>query len=122
MSVNVAVWDAVQDTLGVDITAALITGQARICKARAKFFEYDADPQNAPVEVIKRFNFVTKIVFLLEGSYNDFGIQRWFLRKRAQLDDASPLEILKGDWDPQDPEPQKVLKLAKETYGGQSAT
>lgn len=122
MDLFVTLWNNVRNILGFDLLALLITGQEKTRAARADLFVYDAKPRSAPDEVIERFYFVTKIVVNLEGSFNDFGIQRWFMRKRVQLNGLSPAQILKGDWHPGDEGPQKVLKLAEETHWGHSAT
>ncbi len=121
-SVHTGSWDNVLEVLGIDLTSLLITGEENIGVARRKLLEYDNDPHNLPDEVAERFNFISKTLKYLAGSFNDKGLHDWFLRKRAQLNDLRPTDILKGNWKPEDPEPQKVLKLAEETYGGQSAT
>ena len=121
-SVHTGSWDNVQDTLGFDLTSLLITGEEDLGAARRKLFEYDEDPHSLPEEVAERFNFIAKILNYLAGSFNDFGMKRWFLRKRAQLNGLRPMDILKGNWKPEDPEPQKVLALAEALSRPQDAT
>ena len=52
------------------------------------------------------------IVTDLAGSYNDFGIRRWFRRARAALGGKTPVETLSGDRDPDSEAPRKVRELA----------
>ena len=60
-----------------------------------------------------QLNFLAQLIIFLFGGYNKTGIRQWFRRKRKQLDNKSPGEILSGEWNPQDIEPQKVLALAR---------
>lgn len=123
MKINYAAWDNLQDCLGFDMMAILICGSGAIARLRSYLFEYDEDPNRFALEEVKaRFNFVVKITNALAGSYNDAGIRRWFFRERAQLQGSSPLDVLSGNWKPEEEGPQKVLALAKELAGPQNAT
>jgi hypothetical protein len=54
----------------------------------------------------------------LEGTYNAYGIRRWFQRPRAALDGQAPQDRLKGDWDPVDDTIQPLMALAQSaTFG-----
>ena len=64
-------------------------------------------------DVSERIYFLYKIIEHLKGAYTDQGIQRWFLRERAQLEKKSPLQYLGQAWKPQDEYAKKVLELAK---------
>lgn len=65
-----------------------------------------------PDHIAARLHAVTLIVADLAGSYNDFGIRRWFGRSRSALSGHSPAEILTGDWGPGDAPTQQVRALA----------
>lgn len=73
-------------------------------------------------KILPRINFLYEIIIALEGVYNPLGIYRWFHRKRVLLDNKSPIDILVGDWRPEDENPQKVLKLAERLLYGQIAS
>jgi hypothetical protein len=49
----------------------------------------------------------------LEGTYNAYGIRRWFQRPRAALDGQAPHDRLNGDWDPVDNDIHPHAALAK---------
>ena len=68
-----------------------------------------------------RFKFLEKIAKVLIGAYNKRGVRSWFYRKRKQLNNRAPVEILKGEWRPLHPGPQKVLALAKSISDGNAA-
>lgn len=61
-----------------------------------------------------RVYYLSKVIEYLSGTYNTFGVQRWFLRSRGQLDRRSPLEHLlsKPDWMPDDGAAIEVARLA----------
>lgn len=73
-------------------------------------------------EVLYRIDFLYRIVIALDGIYTNLGIYRWFHRKRTQLGDKAPNDILAGDWRPEDEYPQKVLELAEWLLYGTIAT
>lgn len=66
-------------------------------------------------DVAARAAFLVQLLQHLSGTYNTFGIQRWFRRKRAQLDGCSPLEHLlsKPDWKPDNKAAIEVAELAR---------
>ena len=121
-SVHTGSWDNVQDTLGFDLMATLVTGEEDLGVARHKLAEYDVNPHDLPEEVVERFNFITKIMKHIAGSFNDYGMKRWFLRRRTQLQGISPAQVLTGDWKPNEEWPQKVLQLAETLSRPQDAT
>jgi uncharacterized protein (DUF2384 family) len=48
----------------------------------------------------------------LAGSYNEFGIRRWFQRPRSELEGRSPRDVLHGPWDPDAAGPRTLRALA----------
>jgi hypothetical protein len=75
---------------------------------------YQTGQRTTPDEVAARLHFLALTVGDLGGSYNDVGIRRWFARKRTALDGRAPADLLRGEWDPDDPGPQRVRSLARE--------
>src|SRR5207245_791005 len=74
---------------------------------------YASEDRVAPDGVAARLHHLARINANLAGGYNDFGIRRWYARRRVQLDDRSPAEILSGSWDPDADGPQRALRLAE---------
>jgi hypothetical protein len=73
---------------------------------------YRTGERPTPDHIAARLHTLTLIVADLAGSYNGFGIRRWFGRARVQLDGHSPAHLLKGEWDPTDENVVKVRNLA----------
>jgi hypothetical protein len=74
---------------------------------------YAAEERTAPDDVAARIHHLARINAHLAGGYNDFGIRRWYTRRRVQLDGMAPAEILSGAWDPEADGPQRALRLAE---------
>jgi hypothetical protein len=104
-------WGELVRVLGEPLLAAL-AGVSRTSLRR-----YAAGRRATPDGVAGRLHHVALVVGNLAGSYNDYGIRRWFERTRAQLDGRSPRAILKGAWSPDAAGPAKVLALAESLLG-----
>ena len=55
----------------------------------------------------------------LAGSYNDFGMRRWFERPRTQLGGKSPRALLGSQWTPDSKAARQVRALAAVLSGAQ---
>jgi hypothetical protein len=96
------------DVLGADLLTEL-SGASPSSLRR-----YAAGERSVPDDVAARLHHLALLISHLAGGYNDFGIRRWFLRGRAQLDGRSPGQLLRGGrWDPDDDGPQRILQLAE---------
>lgn len=84
-------------------------------------YRYRSGARDVPDEVAARAHFLATVVGELAGAYNDFGIRRWFERKRSLLRGKSPSDLLTGDWDPDDSGPRRVRELAR-SLGASAAT
>ncbi len=60
----------------------------------------------------ERLHWLSAVVADLRTAYNAFGVRRWFLRPRAQLDGQSPANELGRDWDPDGDSARRVRELA----------
>lgn len=78
---------------------------------------YRTGERPTPDDVAARLHTVVLLTADLAGSYNDFGIRRWFRRSRSALDGATPSELLAGEWSPDDDRVQKVRALAQALLG-----
>ena len=99
-------WPVLAGVLGIDLLARLVG----IAPASAR--RYLTGGRATPDVVADRLHFVALIVGDLAGSYNDFGVRRWFARPRSQLDGQAPADVLVGDWSPDDAGPRAVRALA----------
>jgi hypothetical protein len=75
---------------------------------------YQSGERTTPDAIAARLHHLALVVGDLAGSYNDIGIRRWFHRKRTLLDGRSPADLLRGEWDPDQPGPARVRDLARE--------
>jgi uncharacterized protein (DUF2384 family) len=82
---------------------------------------YNSKERETPDDVAARLHFLALLTGDLAGAYNDAGVRNWFLRKRALLDGKAPKDLLRGNWRPGDPAPERVRDLARSLTAG-SAT
>lgn len=104
-------WAPVVETLGEAELASLLN------ISETSVSRYKGGERNTPDVVASRLHFVTMVLADLAGSYNEFGMRRWFNRSRSALDGSSPKDLLTGNWDPDDEGPQRVRKLAHSVLG-----
>jgi transcriptional regulator with XRE-family HTH domain len=100
-------WPAVSRVIEVEQLASLLNVSASSLK------RYASGERDTPDEVAARLHHVALIIGDLAGAYNEVGVRRWFERKRTALDNHAPAALLSGDWNPDDPKPQKVRDLAR---------
>lgn len=74
---------------------------------------------SAPHAVEARASHLATVLQHLSGTYNAWGMRRWFGRPRAQLDGRSPLQELidAGDWTPESQAATAVATLAWASVG-----
>lgn len=69
-------------------------------------------------DMAMRVRTLAGMIFMLKGTYSDYGIGLWFHRPRAQLNNEAPVDILRGGaWDVTDPDIVIVLGLARTLMG-----
>jgi hypothetical protein len=96
---------------------AELTGTSSVSLGR-----YLAGSRKWPDLLAARIHWLALVLADLGGAYNDFGMRRWFERKRTQLGGRSPREVLGSDWDPADPDVEEVRALAAALAGAGAAT
>lgn len=104
-------WPAMVEILGDDDLAAMVNVSA------SSLSRYRSGERTTPDAVAARLHFISLVVADLAGSYNDFGIRRWFQRPRAALDDSSPRQVLVGDWNPDSQDAARIRDLARALVG-----
>lgn len=100
-------WPRLAEVFGVDHLAGLLAVSPTSVR------RYKANARATPDPIATRLHFLAMIVGDLAGAYNEFGIRRWFERKRARLRGRSPAEVLLGDWSPGDADVAEVRELAR---------
>ncbi len=99
-------WLPLIDVLGEDSLAGLV--DVSLSSVR----RYSTGERPTPDPVAVRLHALALVTTDLAGSYNAFGIRRWFGRARSALDGRSPASLLAGAWSPEDAGPQQVRALA----------
>ena len=83
-------WSSMRELLKDDLLQRVLN------VSRQSIQRYAAGDRQTPQEVADRLHAIALIASDLAGSYNEFGIRRWFERPRTQLSGKSPVAILKG--------------------------
>ncbi len=85
--------------------------------APASLRRYAAAERATPQATAERLHWLAMVVSDLAGSYNDFGMRRWFERPRTQLGGKSPRALLGARWTPDDKTALQVRALAATLSG-----
>jgi len=83
---------------------------------------YAAGARTIPDELAERLHWLALVVGDLAGAYNEIGIRRWFERPRSALGGLSPRQALGREWQPNEPMPEEVRRLAAALAGVGAAT
>lgn len=110
-------WQAVREVLADDELLASLLGIGAVSVRR-----YAKGERSCPDAVAARLHWLALVIEQLEGSYNAYGIRRWFQRPRAALEGQTPLDRLQGSWDPDDGAVQPILALARSASLGMVAS
>ena len=100
-------WPAAVELFGVDRLAELLGISV------ASLRRYAGNQRPTPDVVAARLHLIARIVAELRGAYSEVGVRRWFERSRSQLGGRSPDALLRGGWDPDGTEAERVLALAR---------
>ena len=85
--------------------------------SRASVRRYATGSRSVPDDVAGRIHFVALVSSDLAGSYNDYGLRRWWERPRTALDGRSPRTALGSRWDPDTPAAVTIGGLARQLLG-----
>lgn len=100
-------WPAMLELFGADRLAALVGVSV------ASLRRYAVGSRPTPDVVAARLHVVARIVAELRGAYSEVGVRRWFERPRSALAGRSPDAVLRGEWDPDGRDAERVLELAR---------
>ncbi len=108
-------WPSLDELFGTERLADLLG------ISPASIRRYQKGTRPTPDVVAGRLHYLATLVGDLAGAYNDFGIRRWFVRRRRLLDGKAPRDLLRGDWDPEGAEAIRIRELAR-SLGASAAT
>lgn len=108
-------WRSLEGLFGADQLSDLL--HVSVASVR----RYSSGQRQTPDLIADRLHFLATVIADLAGTYNDYGIRRWFQRSRTQLDGQSPAELLGEDWSSDSAEAKRVRELAR-SLGASSAT
>jgi hypothetical protein len=108
-------WAPARELLGDELLARLL----RISASSLR--RYAAADRRTPDEVAWRLHLVARLLAALVGSYNDYGIRRWFERRRSALDGVSPAELLERAEAEDDERLERLLAIAEQLTGAGAA-
>jgi hypothetical protein len=100
-------WAPVLRTLGEDLVATLVG--ASVSSVR----RYSSGDRATPQDVAERLHFLALSLGHLAGSYNDYGMRRWFSRPRSALDGKAPEDFMGKGFDPDSPVGERIRALAE---------
>ncbi len=109
-------WQPARELVGDELLARLVGGISQSSLRR-----YAAGVRETPDHIAWRLHVVARLLASLLGSYNGYGVRRWFERRRAALDGLSPAEVLKAARDEDDERLQTALSLADDLVGAGGA-
>ena len=108
-------WGPAIETLGEDFLAQLVSASPSSVR------RYANQTRSTPQDVAERLHFIAMLLADLAGSYNEFGIRRWFSRPRSALDGQSPAALLGGEFDVDGESAAAVARLAAALTGAGAA-
>ena len=108
-------WAPLHNVLGDELLANLLDISA------ASLRRYSRNERSTPDDIAGRLHFLALVVSDLSGSYNDYGIRRWFARPRQVLESKSPAAVLEGGFEPTGDAARTVSRLAADLLGAGAA-
>ncbi len=100
-------WRTLQDVLGLELLARILD------VSESSVRRYLSGSRSTPDPVAARLHFLAFVVGDLIGAYNDYGVRRWFDRKRSLLGGNSPVQTLGKGWSPDYEGAFRVRELAR---------
>jgi hypothetical protein len=79
----------------------------------ASLQRYQSGDRDAPDAIAERAHFLTSVIAALEGTYNDFGVRRWFDRPRSVFSGRTARQLLSRSWTPSGAPARSVLAAAE---------
>jgi len=99
-------WKPLERFLGPGLLADLLEISS------SSLARYESGDRRTPDDVADRLHSLALLVSDLAGAYNEFGVRRWFERRRGLLGGRSPKEMLGKGWTSSSDRAQQVRALA----------
>ena len=99
-------WGPVVESLGEGLLAELIG------ISESSLRRYKSGTRETPQGVAERLHFLALVLADLAGSYNEYGIRRWFTRPRVPLGGRRPADLLGESFDPEGDDAKAIRGLA----------
>ncbi len=109
-------WAPARELLGDELLARLV----RVSPSSLR--RYATGMRPTPDGVAWRLHAVARILAALVGSYNAYGVRRWFERPRTALQGRAPAELVAEAGSEEDAGLARVLALAESLTGAGAAT
>ena len=108
-------WDVLREIVGDRLLARML----RVSESSIR--RYTAGGRRTPDEVAWRLHAIGGIVSALRGSYNEYGVRRWFDRPRSALDGRTPADVIATTGSEDEEGFERVVALADELVGAGAA-
>jgi hypothetical protein len=108
-------WIALREIVGDRLLARML----RISESSIR--RYTTGGRRTPDEVARRLHAIGGVVSALRGSYNTYGVRRWFDRQRAALDGHTPADLIAAADSEDDEGFRQIVGLADELLGAGAA-
>jgi hypothetical protein len=108
-------WEPARELLGDELLSRLL----RVSGSSLR--RYAAEERRTPDDTAWRLHLIARLLSALLGSYNDYGIRRWFERSRSALGGATPRAVLELAESEDDGQLQSLVALADGLMGAAAA-
>jgi hypothetical protein len=109
-------WGPARELLGDEQLA----GMTRISESSLR--RYASGERRTPDDTAWRLHVIARLLASLVGSFNEYGMRRWFERPRRALEGATPAEVLERAESEEDEQLEQVIELADQLLGAANAT
>ncbi len=110
-------WRPARELLGDELLARLVGGVSQSSLRR-----YAGGARQTPDDIAWRLHVVARILAALLGSYNAYGVRRWFERRRSAMGGLAPVQVLETARDEDDELLLTTIGLADDLLGAGPAT
>jgi hypothetical protein len=104
-------WEPARELLGDELLGRVLGISASSLR------RYAAGERTTPDESAWRLHAIARILAALVGSYNDYGVRRWFDRPRRALDSQTPAALIAAATSEDDERVRAVIELAESLAG-----
>ena len=105
-------WQPARELLGDELLARLVGGVSQ-----SSLHRYASGARETPDDIAWRLHVVARLLAALLGSYNAYGVRRWFERRRTALGGLAPVQVIETAVDEDDELLRTALALADDLTG-----